>query len=142
MTPRRITSYRGEPNAAPISIAQHARPHWYTHRLYERPRLNNDVNGLGMRPLSTNPMSSYPTQHALAPRVHEPKEQNEHEDTHLDQAETGVPLQLRRPRKDEHCLYVEDDEEQGEDVVTDLALRPSFADRVHTTLVRGQLLDV
>ncbi len=28
MTPRRITSYRGEPKAAPISIAQHASPHW------------------------------------------------------------------------------------------------------------------
>src|SRR3954452_22121915 len=33
MTPSRITSYRGEPNAAPISIAQHASPHWYTQRL-------------------------------------------------------------------------------------------------------------
>src|SRR3954463_4462296 len=95
-----------------------------------------------MRPLSTNPMSSYPTQHALAPRVHEPKEQNEHEDTHLDEAEAGVPLELRRPWKDEHGLDVEHDEEQGEDVVADLALRPSLADGVDPTLVRRQLLDV
>src|SRR3954452_21242081 len=95
-----------------------------------------------MRPLSTKPMSSYPTQHALAPRVHEPKEQNEHEHTHLDEAEGGVPLELRRPRKDEHCLYVEHHEEQGEDVITDLALRPSLADRVYPALVRRQLLDV
>src|SRR3954447_694963 len=94
-----------------------------------------------MRPLSTNPMSSYPTQHALAPRVHEPKEQNEHEDTHLDDAEAGVPLPWRRPRKHEHGLHVEHDEEQGEDVVADLALRPSVANGVAPTLIRGQLLD-
>src|SRR3954452_5537196 len=36
MTPRRITSYRGDPNAAPISMAQHASPHWYTHSEYFR----------------------------------------------------------------------------------------------------------
>src|SRR3954454_1373790 len=141
MTPRRITSYRGEPNAAPISMAQQASPHWYTHRLYERPRLNNDVNGLGMRPLSTNPMTSYPTQHALAPRVHEPKEQNEHEDTHLDETEAGIPLELRRPGEYENCLDVEHDEEQGEDVIADLALRPSLAHRVDAALVRGELVN-
>src|SRR3954454_5160109 len=28
ITPRRMTSYRGDANAAPISMAQHARPHW------------------------------------------------------------------------------------------------------------------
>src|SRR4029079_348272 len=94
-----------------------------------------------MRPLSTNPMWSYPTQHALAPRVHEAKEQDEHEDTHLDQPEAGIPLELRRPRKDEHCLHVEHDEQQGEDVVTDLALGPTLTDRVDAALVRGQLLD-
>src|SRR4029078_1015860 len=104
-----------------------------------------------MRPLSTNPMWSYPTQHALATRVHEAKEQDEHEDTHLDQPEAGIPLALRRPRKDEHCLHVahhekqgedgEHDEQQGEDVVTDLALGPTLTDRVDAALVRGQLLD-
>src|SRR3954470_16248993 len=86
-------------------------------------------------------MTSYPTQHALAPRVHEPKEQNEHEDTHLYEAEAGVPLELRRPRKDEHCLHVEHDEEQREDVVADLALRPSLTHWVDAALVCGQLLD-
>ena len=41
MTPSRITSYRGEPKAAPISMAQHARPHWYTHSEYLRPWLSS-----------------------------------------------------------------------------------------------------
>ena len=46
MTPRRMTSYRGEPNAAPISMAQQARPHWYTHIEYDRPRFNSVVSDL------------------------------------------------------------------------------------------------
>ena len=70
-------------------MAQQARPHWYTHSEYERPRLNSVVSGLGMRPLSTRPMRSHPAQHALAPRVHEAEEQDEHEDAHLDQPEAG-----------------------------------------------------
>ena len=50
ITPRRITSYRGDPNAAPISIAQQASPHWYTHIEYERPMLNSFVSGAGILP--------------------------------------------------------------------------------------------
>ena len=34
----------GEPNAAPISIAQQASPHWYTHIEYERPRFISFVS--------------------------------------------------------------------------------------------------
>src|ERR1700681_3757192 len=36
MTPRRMTSYRGLASAAPISIAQQARPHWNIQREYFR----------------------------------------------------------------------------------------------------------
>src|SRR4051812_26324991 len=90
--------------------------------------------------MSSHPMWSYPTEHALAPRVHEAKEQNEHEDPHLDEPEAGVAFELRRPREDEHGLDVEDDEQQREDVVPDLALRPTFADRIDATLVGRQLL--
>ena len=36
MTPSRIMSYRGLANAAPISMAQQARPHWNIHKLYFR----------------------------------------------------------------------------------------------------------
>ena len=36
MTPRRIMSYRGLASAAPISMAQQARPHWNIHSEYFR----------------------------------------------------------------------------------------------------------
>src|ERR1044072_7129248 len=55
-TPRRMTSYRGDPNAAPISMAQHARPHWYTQRLYLRDMLSSALRGLGTQPFSTRPI--------------------------------------------------------------------------------------
>src|SRR2546429_2297407 len=41
ITPSRMTSYRGDANAAPISIAQQARPHWKHHSEYVRDRLSS-----------------------------------------------------------------------------------------------------
>src|SRR6185503_2809442 len=99
MTPRRITSYRGEPNAAPISIAQQARPHWYTHSEYLRLTLRRLVRGLGMRPFSMRPISpSHPSQDSLAPRVDQAEHQHEDEQAHLGQPEAAVHLELRGPR--------------------------------------------
>src|SRR5215203_644178 len=83
----------------------------------------------------------HPAQYALAPRIHEAKEQDEHEDTHLDQTEARVPLELSRPREDEDRFDVENHEEQGKDVVADLALRPSLAHRIDAALVGDQLLE-
>src|SRR3978361_2153442 len=117
-------------------MAQQARPHWYTHRLYERPMLNSVVSGFGRRPRATIPMCGdlHPAQHALAPRIHEAQEQDEDEDAHLGETEPGVPLELRAPREDEHGLHVEDHEQQREHVVADLAPRPPRADRVDAAL--------
>ena len=42
-------------------MAQQARPHWYTQREYDRPRLNSCVSGFGNRPLSTRPISTSPS---------------------------------------------------------------------------------
>src|SRR5688500_15889666 len=61
MTPRRITSYRGDAKAAPISMAQHARPHWYTQREYLRLMLRSAVRGLGILPRSTRPTGARPS---------------------------------------------------------------------------------
>ena len=47
----------------------------------------------------------------------------------------AVPLELGGPREDEHRFHVEHHEEQGEDVVADLALRPAVAHRVDAALV-------
>jgi hypothetical protein len=46
MMPNRMKSYRG-PEAAIISIAQHAKPNWNSHNEYERDQLRSQVTGLG-----------------------------------------------------------------------------------------------
>src|SRR5688572_10191398 len=111
--------------AAPISMAQHARPHWYIQREYLRAVFSSLVSGWGTLPLSTRPMraaTSDPTEDALAPRVHEAKGEDDDEHDHLDETEDVVRLQPGGPREDEDRLDVEHHEEQGEDVVPDLAL--------------------
>src|SRR3954451_17572057 len=90
ITPRRITSYRGDPKAAPISIAQHARPHWYTHMEYRRAVLSSLVSGFGILPLSTRPIRWCPsrldpTEHTLAPGVEQAQGEDGDEDQHLDE---------------------------------------------------------
>ena len=55
-------------------------------------------------------------------------------------AEHAVGLEPGGPREDEHGLDVEQDEEQGEDVVADLALGPAEAHRVDARLVGEVLL--
>src|SRR4029079_7694778 len=131
MTPRRITSYRGDPKAAPISMAQHARPHWYTQREYLRAVLSSLVSGCGTLPLSTSPIRSLdPTEDALTPGVEESEGEDHDEDGHLDQAEDVVDLEANRPREDEHGLDVEQHEQDRKDVVADLALRPAVADGI------------
>src|SRR3954453_21680656 len=90
ITPRRMTSYRGDPNAAPISMAQHARPHWYTQREYLRAVFRSLVSGWGILPLSTSPIRTWPldpTQDALAPCVQQAEGEDEDEDEHLDEPE-------------------------------------------------------
>ena len=52
----------------------------------------------------------------------------------------AVGLEPGGPREDEHRLDVEHDEQQGEDVVADLALGPARADRVDAALVGEVLL--
>src|SRR3954447_14970846 len=79
--------------------------------------------------------SSDPTKDAFTPGVEESEGEDHDEDQHLDEAEDVVDLESRGPRKDEHCLHVEQHEQDGEDVVADLALRPSEAHRVDTRLV-------
>jgi hypothetical protein len=64
-----------------------------------------------------------------------PAEQDDHEDHHLDQGEGAERLEPDRPREDEHGLDVEDQEQQGEDVVADLGLAPPLTDRVDAALV-------
>src|SRR3712207_3019806 len=102
---------------------------------YFRLRLRSLVSGLGTLPLSTSPISSpcpwlHPPEHLLLPRVEQPEGEDHDEDRHLHHAEPLVGLDPGGEREDEHRLDVEHHEEEGEDVVADLALAPSGAHRV------------
>src|SRR5262245_43541220 len=124
-------------------MAQHARPHWYTHIEYERPRLSSVVRGLGRRPFPTSPIrapTSHPPEDALPPGVDQAEQEHADEHAHLDEAGAGVALELRGPREDEDSLDVEQDEEKRKDVVPDLALRPAIADRIDAALIGDVLL--
>src|SRR4051794_24617868 len=81
-----------------------------------------------------------PAQDALAPGIQQPESKDGNEHEHLDEAEDVVGLQLDGPREDEHGLDVEQDEEQGEDVVTDLALGPTEPYGIDARLVIEVLL--
>src|SRR5687767_5080990 len=116
-------------------MAQHASPHWYAQMEYLRLRLRSLVRGLGILPLSTSPIRSripwsHPPEHLLLPRVEEAEGEDDDEDRHLHHAEPLVGLDPRGEGEDEHRLHVEHHEQQGEDVVADLALTPSGAHRV------------
>src|SRR4051812_1022139 len=116
-------------------MAQHAKPHWYTQREYLRAVLSNLVSGWGTLPLSTRPIALDPAQDAFTPRVKESEGEDHDEDEHLDESEHVVDLEADGPGEDEDSLHVEQHEQHGEDVVADLALRPSGAHRVDPGLV-------
>src|SRR4051794_20604983 len=102
-------------------MAQHARPHWYTHMEYRRAVVKSVVSGFGIFPLSTSPIGLLdPAQHALAPCVEQAQGEDGDEDEHLDETEHVVGLEPGRPREDEHGLDVEEHEQDREDVVADL----------------------
>src|SRR5688572_18212714 len=107
---------------------------------YLRLRLRSLVSGFGTLPLSTSPIRataprSDPSEHLLLPGVEEAEGEDDDEDRHLDDAEPPVGLGARGEREDEHRLHVEHDEEEGEDVVADLALTPAGPHRIHAGLV-------
>src|SRR3989304_1045069 len=85
--------------------------------------------------VSATRSGSDPLQVPLAPGVEEPGRQDQDEQ---DPFQHGVQLELTvgdGPREKEHRFDVEDDEDQGEDVVLDLELDPGVADRFDATLV-------
>jgi len=104
--------------------------------------LNNELSGLGKRPRSTRPMLLHPPQYTLAPGIHQAKEQDKYENTHFNKTERAIALELCGPWENENCFHVEDHEEQRENVITNLALRPTFTDWIDTAFIRQQLLAV
>src|SRR3954466_11953219 len=80
-------------------------------------------------------MSSDPTEDAFTPGVEESEGEDHDEDGHLDEAEDVVDLEADGPGEDEHGLDVEQHEQDREDVVAALTLRPAVTDRIDSGLV-------
>src|ERR1700690_1727909 len=60
----------------------------------------------------------YPFQGALFPDPDVAYDQNKKKDQHLDQAEHAQRLELDRPGEEKNGFHVEDDEQDGDDVIT------------------------
>jgi len=98
--------------------------------------------GYGTRsasPLKSKP-SLRPIRAPLAPGVEETDRQHGDEDQHLHKARRAEPAEGERPREQEDRFDVEDQEQQGEDVVAHRERMPGVADRLDAALVGGVFL--
>src|SRR4030095_9901871 len=88
-------------------------------------------------------MSLRPFQRAFAPRVIISHDQNANENEHLDQSELSerevVAHKDYRPRQQEDRLHVEDQEQHGNDVVSDAKSFVRLGGRINATFVRTHL---
>src|SRR5436309_15933472 len=123
------------------SMEQQASPNWNIHSEYFRLQLSKNDTDLGSltrwtrsRP-SPSMVTLQPLQYLLAPGVGQAQGKDADEDDHLDEGGGADLVEDHRPGEEEDRLDVEDDEEQPEEVVPDLGLRPAAAHRVDATLV-------
>src|SRR2546421_10052613 len=146
ITPSRMMSCLGIAEAM-NSMEQQASPNWNIQREYFLLQVRRNDTGLGSRTRWTRgppspsivpkatPVSLAPLQDLLPPGVGEAEGQDPDEDDHRDER-PGAPLQEDDgPREEEDRLHVEDDEQEAEQVVAHLRLRPPPADGVDAALV-------
>src|SRR6185437_13527048 len=168
MMPRRSRSYRGM-YAWIISTAQHARPKVIGHRLPVRAQFTTLSRLATRKPLSAispvmplitascsgpggkwflfqaivvSLIGSLPLQRAFAPLVDEADRQHAEKADHRPEAKRADSLQGDRPGKQEGDLEVEDDEEDGDQVVAHIEAAAGIVERLEAAFVSGQLLGV
>src|SRR3989441_6403225 len=151
ITPSRMMSCLGIAEAM-NSMEQQASPNWNIHREYFRLQLRRNDTGLGSRTRWTRcrpspstvttptPASLEPLQDLLAPGVGQAQGEDPDEDDHLDERGGADLEEDHGPGEEEDRLDVEDHEQEAEEVVTDLGLRPASADGVDAALVGKVLL--
>src|SRR5690606_15837760 len=89
---------------------------------------------MGDTPRATSP-GSRPFQGALAPGIAKSDDQDEDEDDDLKGSEQSQLIVGGSYREQEYRLDVEDDKDEGVNVILDLELDPRIADGLNTTLV-------
>src|ERR1700733_5985357 len=140
-----------------ISTAQQARPKVIGHRLPVRAQFTTLSTLATMKPLPaispvmplitascSGPGASpsrfqaivvslftrlLPFQGALAPLVDEPDGQHAEESDHRPEAEGAEALQGNRPREQERHFEVEDDEQDGDEVISHIETPPGIVER-------------
>lgn len=83
---------------------------------------------------------SEPSEHSLTPCVHKAKQEDEDKDRHFDETEHSIGLEPSCPREDEDGFDVEHDKQQCKDVIPDVRLAPTGADRIYAGFVVNVLL--
>src|SRR5258706_113276 len=85
---------------------------------------------------------SLPFERPLLPLVDEADDEDTEEHDHRDQAEPADVLEHDRPGKEEGDLEIEEDEEDGDQVVAHVELHARVLERLETAFVGGELLAV
>src|SRR5439155_14287002 len=83
-----------------------------------------------------------PFERSLLPFVDETHDEDEQEDAHRDETEDTDLPQHDGPGKQENDLEIEDDEEDGDEVVTHVELRATVFERLETAFITRQLLRI
>src|SRR5581483_951122 len=78
----------------------------------------------------------HPFQRALFPDPDVANDQNGEENQHFDQAKETHRFELDCPREKKNGFYVEDDEQDGNDVITDRVAAAGKSDRIDAAFVR------
>src|ERR1700687_2548210 len=80
----------------------------------------------------------YPFQGAFFPDPDVADDQNEEEDQHFDQSEYAQRFELHRPREQENSLHIEDDEQDGHDVVPNRIAATGAVYRINAAFIGHQ----
>src|SRR5436190_419455 len=94
------------------------------------------------RGLPPHPARSLPLQRALLPLIYEADDQNQKEQHHRQESEHADVLQHDRPGKKKRDLEVEQDEQDCDEVVTDVELHPRVLESLEAAFIGRQLFRI
>src|SRR5690606_19711523 len=88
------------------------------------------------------PRSRLPLKRSLLPFIDEADHENAEEERHGDETEQPDAIKRNGPRKQEGDFEIEDDEENRDEVVTNVEAHPRVLERFEPALVGGSLFGI
>src|SRR5262249_14595519 len=85
---------------------------------------------------------SLPFERSLLPLIDEADGEHAEEDDHRPEAEESDPPEPDRPGQEERHLEVENDEEDGDEIVADIELAAGVVEGLEAALIGGELLRI